>query len=369
MPFVQYERRSAPQEMAFEHLVGHEEVLAARPALSALAEASGQRDSVEDLSYFLEKPGLMRRTPHLVLMRDTSRQRGSSTPVGALLIHEFRPFGVPSRVFASNDRSGRGVLLGAPQQRLRFALRASDLLFRKGAKMVLLTVQSESSPSMSGWGRSVPGVRWAVRNRQQPSHLDLSDTYEGTLARLGQKTRANLRYYRRRAESELRCRFLPDLNIKAEDLADFNRDSSFPLPERVLRWRLAVQSKLRSPYLMGLQDGDGRWLSVIAGRRYGDSTEILWQLNRSGLQRHSIVTAMRSFHLEHEIARGTKRFYVEGGTNHSMQHSFESAAATDIIMIRNRLQEGMRGFAKRYVPPDNILADMLNDPTNEWHSS
>lgn len=369
VPLVRYERRSAPPEIRFTHRVGHKAVLAARPSLAELAQASGQTESVEDLSYFLEKPGLMARTPHLVLMRDAQSGNADSGPDSALLIHEFRPFGLPTGVFATTDRSGRGVLLGAPQERLRFALRASDLLFRKGARMVLMTVQCEAAPSINGWGRSIPGVQWAIRNRTQASHLDLGGTYEETLASLGQKTRANLRYYRRRAEAELRCRFLPDVKISATELAEFNRHSSFPLPERNLRWRLDVQSKLRSPYMVGLQDGDGRWLSVIAGRRFGDSTEILWQMNRADMPRHSIVTVMRSYHLEHEISRGMKRFYVEGGTNHSMQNSFQTAPATDIIMIRSRLKEGMRGFAKRYVPPDNVLADMLNDPANDWRFS
>ena len=120
---------------------------------------------------------------------------------------------------------------------------------------------------------------------------------------------------------------------------------------------------------MGLKHSDGQWLSLIAGRRFGRSTEILWQLNRTGLARHSVVSAMRSFHLEHEVSLGMQRFYAKGGTNHSMQKSFTTEPTTDIIMIRGKLKAGLSRFARRYVPPDNLLAEMLNDPANQWPSS
>ena len=64
---------------------------------------------------------------------------------------------------------------------------------------------------------SLPGVQWAIRTRQQPSYLQLGTTYEETLAELGQKTRSNLLYYRRRAEAELHCVFLPEPQISAKD--------------------------------------------------------------------------------------------------------------------------------------------------------
>lgn len=363
------ERRTPAPPLVYTHLKGHASVRQCHAELVNLADGAGQIDSVEDLSYFLEKPGLMARMPHLILMREGAAKSSANAWQGALLIHEFRPFGIPTGIFATSDRSGRGVLLGRPEDRLRLALRASDMLLRKGAKMVMLTAQCDMEPSLAGWGRSLRGVHWASRNRRQPSHLELASTFEETLSLMGQKTRANLRYYRKRAENELGCRFIPEATLTPEELFALNQDSMFPISRRGLRWRHSVLSKLQSPYLMGLQDRDGQWLSVIAGRRFGQSTEILWQLNRKGLQRHSIVTAMRSFHLEHEIARGTKRFYVEGGTNHSMQHSFQTVPATDVVMIRARLKGIMCNLAKRYVPPDNILAEILSDPQNKWRSS
>ena len=312
----------------------------------------------------------MRRTPHLLLMRDPALHDDSADELcGALLVHEFRPLGCATRAFAVTDRSGRGVLLGSPEKRLQLALHAGSQLLKSGAKIVLLTVQCEKpQDDPARFLQPVSGIQWAMRTRDQPAFLQLAGSFDATLSRLGQKTRSNLRYYRRRAEAELNCRFVPEAQLSLEEVIKFNRDSTFPVAERVLRWRISVQSQIREPYLMGLQDGEGRWLSLIGGRRFGKATEILWQTNRGDLPRHSIVSAMRSYHMEHEIGRGADRLYIEGGTPHSMQHSFETMPTTDIILVRSRLKRSMSGFARRYVPPDNMLAEMLQDPETEWHT-
>ena len=386
----QHNATAFPANLALQHVSGHAAVLAHRPALKELATRSGQIDSAEDLAYFLEKPGLMRRTPHLLLLRKPAQSNESThAPTahasktdassdlqsnaapglcGALLVNEYRPLGYATRAFAASDRSGRGVLLAAPEDRLQLALEAGSRLFQAGAKIVLLTIQCGASEQETAAALGhIPGAQWAVRTRTQATHLQLASSFDATLASLGQKTRSNLRYYRRRAETELHCRFVPDVKLTLPEFVEFNRCSTFPLPERTLKWRLGVQRALKQPYLMGLQDGDGRWLSLIGGRRFGASTEILWQMNRTGLQRHSIVSAMRSYHMEHEIGLGARELYIEGGTPHSMQNSFQSEPITDIIFVRTRLKRSVSAFARRYIPTDNLLAEMLFDPATQWH--
>ena len=58
---------------------------------------------------------------------------------------------------------------------------------------------------------------------------------------------------------------------------------------------------------MGMKDAQGRWLSMLGGRRYLDRSEILWQMNRDGLGAYSLGTAMRAYFIEHEMLRSLLR--------------------------------------------------------------
>src|ERR1035438_4053551 len=84
----------------------------------------------------------------------------------------------------------------------------------------------------------------------------------------------------------------------------------------------------------GVRAADGRWLSLVGGRRRPGAVALDWQMNLAGLQRYSLCTAMRAFLLEYEIAQGTRRVFFEGGTPHSMRHSFACTDVVDIIVQR-----------------------------------
>lgn len=355
------------------HGRGRGEVFREHALLRRLGERYRQLDTLQDLAYFVEKPGLMRRIPHLLLLQRAGlplRNDGAEHLTGALILHEFRPFGIPSRTFAVSDRSGRGVVIGSAEDRLPIALASTRRLFARGAKLVLLTMQCKATAAAAAavMVRSgFSGVDWSLRSRMSPTFLPLKPTLDETLRTLGQKTRANLRYYRKRAEEDLQCRFEPEAKITETELISFNRACMFPQPRDVVRWRLDLQHQLQDPYLMSLRDGTGGLLSLVGGRRFSTASEILWQMNLGGMPRQSIVSAMRSYVMEHEIARGAAQFYIEGGTPHSMQNSFAQEELTDLIFVRPWLRRPVSEFARRYVPTDNVLAEMLNDPTIHWH--
>ena len=169
-------------------------------------------------------------------------------------------------------------------------------------------------------GREV--ARWALRKRSIPGYLPLSTTFDATLAKIGQRTRSNLRYYRRRAEADLGCMFMPRIEVAREEALHFNRQCMYAVPAAVAGWRYDSLQDLKEPVFMGIKDREGRWLSLLGGRRYGDRSEILWQMNRSGHAASSLGTVMRSYYIEHEIARGSRRMYIEGGTPHPIKFSF-----------------------------------------------
>lgn len=330
-----------------------------------------------DLPYFLQKPGFLKRVPYLFLIAKRSGVPvGELTPddlTGTVLLLEYRICGVGTQAFATNDRSGSGTLLARPEDRARVAALVCGVLMGHGAKVAMLSFTGASAadvqrePVFRELGRKTQGTRWAVRHRRHPAYLQLQPTLEQTLAGMGQKTRSNMRYYRRRAEKEFGCSLVAHVEDNSDDLLRFNRACMYPISEATLLWRLNVLQAMHQPFLMGLKDREGQWLSVLAGRRFGETSEILWQMNRAGYPSHSLGTVMRSYCMEQEVMLGAKRLQVEGGTFHSMHHSFVDEEILDLVVLRSGTQRVLRHVVNRFIPADNSLADMLKSDELYWH--
>jgi hypothetical protein len=360
------------------HVVkGREKVLRMSKLLLAFSERCGQLGAMQDLGYFLSKPGAMERAPYLLLVSRTSNLDAHNPNledlVGVLLIFEYRPFGVATGAFATNDRSGRNTFLSLPQYWRQVVELCVQKLLKDGAHLILISFRSADGVGPSGkpmlnvgaTGKSI--ARWAQRNRTIPGYLPLSATLDATLAKIGQRTRSNLRYYRRRAETQLGCVFFPDLAVSRKEVLAFNRECMYAVPARVAGWRYDSLKDLERAVLMGIQDREGRWLSVMGGRRYNDRSEILWQLNRDGFAAASLSTVMRSYFIEHEIAHGSRRLYIEGGTPHPIRLSFVPEDLTDLVVVRHTpVARAMEKIARHYIQPDNELSQMLGVKAQEW---
>jgi len=136
----------------------------------------------------------------------------------------------------------------------------------------------------------------------------------------------------------------------------------YAVPAKVAGWRYESLKYLGTPLFMGIKDRAGRWLSLLGGRRHHDGTEILWQLNRSGLPACSLSIVMRTYFMEHEIAHGMRKLYMEGGTAHPMRFSFVNDKVTDLVVVRrSRLGLVVPTLAHLFIKPDNELALMLLD--------
>ncbi len=387
MPTFVLERRTADLQSKTGvvrhgvHVVrGSDSILRMREMLIELSLRCGQPGTMEDVTYFLSKPGLLKRVPQLCLIAKRQNLLPEQITVddllGALLLYEYEVMGFGMRAFATNDRSGRGTMLALPFQRLKVAAIASRVLLDRGAHMIMLSFRMGSGEADKEDARAfdLPAGRritadWAWRERTISAYLPLEATYDETLAKLGQKTRRNMRYYRRRAESQLGCTLVPEMAISREEYLAFNRECMYPVAEYVAAWRYDTQKTLTEPVLMGMKDKDGRWLGILGGRRYKDRMEILWQMNRDGLPTYSLSTVMRSYCMEHEIGRGMKRLYFEGGTSHPLHNSFVEEELMDLVVVRQSpIAQMMKRLAKRRVSPDNELADMLKSDEIRWSS-
>jgi len=370
-------------EPASVHVVkGHEGVSLLADFLRMFGERCGQPGTMQDLGFFLSKPGAMARIPHLLLVSREKTFDGDNPKLdellGVLLIFEYRALGQSTGAFATNDRSGRNTLLALPGHERQVAALAVQALVQRKAQVVLMSYRNERQGGESavevqdqpllqvpdGCKRS---ARWVTRNRSIHGYLPMEPTYDATLAKIGQRTRSNLRYYRRRAEKRLGCIFLPAIEITREELLKFNGECMYAVPATVAGWRYDSLKELSVPLLMGMRDGEGRWLSLLGGRRYGGWSEILWQMNREGYAADSLSTVMRSYFIEHEIAQGSTRLYVEGGTPQPIRFSFVEETLIDLAVVRcSAVGWVMARLVRHTISSDNELAKMLDGKDLGW---
>ena len=358
---------------------GRDAVLRLSEKLIDFSERCGEPGAMHDIAYFLSKPGALPRIPHLLLVGPANlnlRNPDIDDLMGLLLIFEQRVSGFGIGAFATNDRSGRSTLMAMPSHRSRVAMLTSRALLDHGAHLILMSFRDEegveSSPALEpatlvtpAHGESV--AQWAMRKRTIPGYLPLLGSFDATVAKIGQRTRSNLRYYRRRAEAILGCTFLPRIEASRDEVLAFNRQCMYAAPPEVVGWRYDSLQDLEEPIFMGVKNRDGEWLSMLGGRRYLDRSELLWQLNRDGFRVHSLGTVMRSYFIENEIAHGSRRLYIEGGTPHPIKFSFVPETLTDLVVVRRTLAaKAIRMVAERYISRENELSQMLTAKDLDW---
>jgi hypothetical protein len=360
---------SAPQLLG-----GVAPILQLQPALIELASRSVQPGAMDDLGYFLARPQIRRKTPCLISLSSDGQEHDGQTQVdldAAVLLYEHQVGGHGIRIFATDDTTGRRTLVSAPRLRSQFALAACRRLLAQGAQCILISFRHDEANIDAALAELLRdksySCRWASREREIAGYLPFESTLDATFALMGARTRNHLRYYRKRAENQLGAKFVPDAEITREDFIELNRVSAYPVPDDVAAWRYDSLAGLNSPLLYGMRDRDGRWLSMIGGRHCHGNMEMYWQMNRDDMPTQSLGTAMRAFLIEHEVARGTRRLYVEGGTTHSMSHAFVREKSTDLIVMRKSpIARIIPALVRRFLPPENMLLQVLEDKGLEW---
>lgn len=373
------DRTQAPSAMTHHdaavsvHLLrGRAAVVAMGGMLAELSRRTGQTGAMDSLDYFLGMPGELRKTPYLVLVgvrAGVSAEAATAEDVqGALLLHEYRIAGWGTKVFTTDDMTGRRTVIAPRAVRTRVAELACRSLIAMGAVTVLISLEGDEEARRLGAETAGQPECWmATRTRVSPGHLPLGRTMDETLAAMGRHTRRNLRYYRRRLEADFGARFVPRVEIGLEEFLEVNRASTRPIADEAAAERHRSLARGARALFAGVRSRDGQWLSLIGGRRHEGTTEIDWQMNRAGLPRYSLSTVMRSYLLEYEIAAGTAKLVFEHGTPHYMHHSFVTSTAVDILVRRRSLREWtLRLFAGWIFPEKNLLGDALWDQELVW---
>lgn len=325
---------------------------------------------MDALELFLGAPSALKKQPHLLLV---GLRRGVEPIVataddvaGAVLIYQYRVAGFGTGVFATDDINGERTVIAPAGIRAEVAQLACSALMENGAIAALISFEGSAEVR---WPLAETGIacRIATRRRSVPRYLPLAGTFESTLATLGDDTRRNLRRYRRQLERDFDARFVANVEMGREEFLAMNRASTHPLEESITAWQYNVMAEIAVPVFCGVRAADGRWLSLLGGRRRPGLTEVDWQMNLAGLPRYSLSTAMRSFLLEYEISRGTRRLTFLGGTPHSMRHSFACVDAVDVVVLRRSVTAWLlRRLSRWTFPAKNFLGQALRDESLRW---
>src|SRR5258708_5023261 len=222
------------------HIIrGSNSIVGLQEVLADLSVRCGQPGVMDDVGYFLSKPGTLRRVPHLMLFSKSAaldlERLTADDLLGAVLLYRYMVLGCGIGMFSTNDRSGRGTLVAPAALRSAMAEMASRSLMDQCVLAVLLSFRNGDRASLESGtdlengmslergtdkGQPIGGstikdttARWAWRERETPDYLELKQTFDETLAKIGTRTRRNMRYYRKRAEGELGCIFLPEVRI------------------------------------------------------------------------------------------------------------------------------------------------------------
>jgi hypothetical protein len=345
-----------------------DEVLRLQPQLIALSARTGPEAAADYLAYFAGSPENRSKRPCLVVLCESGLAAVSGPAVelpivAAVLFYEYQIAGQGIGVFATWDYAGRRAVIAPREHMAAVVAAASSHLLRQGASLVLATCPSTTSHKFISRSSS---DRWAHRTRQVSGYLPIAATAEETFDSMGRQTRRNLRACVRRAEKELQAAYVPDAlsAITFAELVRLNLDGTHPVSFDDMRDRYTRLKQASGGFLAGVRRADGEWISVIGGRRYGRTMDIDWQVNNASYGKWSIGTLMRSYLIADCAEIGIQRLFFQGGTSHSMSHSFVEEKVVDYIMFRETpLMLLLSHLPLHRFIKSNLILEVLADPT------
>jgi hypothetical protein len=366
----QSDSRFDPARAAIHIIRGREAILRMRGILVELSARCDQPGAMDHLEYFLSRPKFANKIPCLILFCSVCPPTSPDDIGGAILLYEYQVSGFGCKVFVADYHGGDRTVIAPPQVRAQIASLGCGALLTRGALAVQLTYQTEHAVFDESFTHAANGnSRWqrASSVRAMHGYVPLEDTYDATLASFGKHTRRNLRASRRCAEAKLGYTFVAGPVISKEEFMAFNRISTHPVSDELAAWRYRAMKLFPELLFLGLRDRNGQWLSLIGGRHHQNGTYVEWQMNRSDMTSFSLGTLMRSHLLEHEVARGTRRLYLVGGTSHSMKFAFGTEYFVDLVALRRALPAVLlRRFAHPLMLEETFLVQTIANPELRW---
>ncbi len=358
---------------------GRDEVLARLADMAELVAGTHQQAELAEIEYFFDKPSRIHYTPTLALVYPS----GSGLPAGAVLLLDSWFLVGRGKFYTASNRRGRRTVFATVEQRTEVAAVAAQALLEQGAAFINIDIdlgpqaaEGEEATKTYRQAKAVAGLRlhgvdgvgteWALHNGVKRFDLPLRADYDATLAALGRQTRRNLRYYERMCVNELGCRFVGDVSISREAFLALNEEVRFSVDRKTANWRYDAVGRYANVFMAGMQRADGTWLSLISGRRSEGEVVIDWQMNRKGLERYSLSTAMRSMLIHHEIAIGSTSLAMEGGTSHAMAEGFRMRSVYNLAVRRPSVWLRVAERLLARLGPEKLVTKALVKPWRRW---
>src|SRR5271156_5559245 len=316
-------------------LRGHQASMGVGPEITELLERTGQGDNpLLHLDFFRGRVSLFPGNQPVVLL-----VRSATSLEGAVYLYEKTFCGIPTGYLRGFDHlTGESSVIAREEDRVSiFQLAIHQLFLKTGARVAWATVRAGAAKPIAASQQDVQRLHLQAGSISREYRLKLRDTFDATLSHFGPHTRRNLRYYRRRAEKELKASFHPELTVAESDeaLQQLSKCSFQPFPISLAEWR-KMDGLLRTQpgyFAMGLR-ANGEWISYLVGMRERKLTYVFIQMNHNGFARHSLSTVLRSYFFEHEIARGQEEINFVNGTCALFQRCCETDTCVTVSAHR-----------------------------------
>jgi hypothetical protein len=338
-------------------LRGHQAIMAVGSEITALLERANQGDNpLLHPVFFLGRVSLFPGNQPVVLL-----VRSANSLEGAVYLYEKTFCGIPTGYLRGFDHlTGESSVIAREEVRVSILQVAIHQLFLKtGARVAWATVRLGAAKPIAASHQDVQRLHLETGSISREYRLQLRDTFAETLSHFGPHTRRNLRYYRRRAEKELKASFHPQLAIAESDeaLQQLSKCSFQPFPISLAEWR-KMDGLLRTQpgyFAMGLR-ANGEWISYLSGINKGRFTYVFIQMNHNGFARYSLSTVMRSHFFEYEIERGQEEINFVNGTCSLFQRCCETDTCVTVSARRGLIAFIIfHWIAPRHSAPDHAL--------------
>jgi GNAT acetyltransferase-like protein len=350
-------------------LRGASDIASVATEIAELRERTGLFDNpLLCLDFFLSRVSLFPGNQPVVLL-----VRSSERTEGAVYLYEKTFCTIPTGYLRGFDHlSGESSVIAEKNSRLLILECAIRGLFsQRNVVAAWATVRVDSARLSGGQLEDVDSVRVDFSSMPRKYRLKLGDTFAATLGSIGPRTRRNLRYYRKRAEQEIKTTFEPQLTIAQSDQAlhELSKRSFRPFAKSMSEWRRMDSLLRRRPgyFAVGLRS-NGEWISYLAGIRMGKLTYVILQINHNGFARYSLSTVLRSYVLEHESGLGQKELNFVNGVCALFQHCCEPDVCVTFVARRGLAARVIFDWiAPRHSAPDHALnmrrwVSSANDP-------
>jgi hypothetical protein len=312
----------------------------------------------------------MTKIPRLLI------NRGSQGIEAAALLFEHHYFGISTGIYMPINSEVYRTVVAPKGQLAAVAREVGEFLLRNGGLIVLVSYLEEAGElpiestkeltdptSLKFWNAE---HLVATNLRDSSFRLPLADTFDRTLATMGQHTRRNLRGFQRRAMKEFDAAYEPRAEVSLADFLELNSRSKYSVSKWIAQWRYQSGQNVSGGTISGLRTGEGTWLSLIGSHSQADTVWLDWQMNREVSSSISIVSAMRAFFISSQIDLGMRWVHLEGGTPHSMKSVFIIEEARDLLFARKILSPKLINQISTTISTTGPLAKFLGADSLIW---